>query len=189
MDLKSSLLAVGLSLAFVQCSASDEPRLGPAPDTSVNALRPTESAPSSETCGVDECPDIPLFGSIAPGCCQLGGECGGRIDVASRTWLCVSPAVDSNTQQLQAALSGPDGPIVLDPSCPDQVVAGTTLPGCCSPAGTCGVSSEPWASAFEMFGVELARTCLGAEELGGAGGAPLADVAPAPACAQSAAER
>jgi hypothetical protein len=131
-----------------------------------------------------ECPEVALFGVMVPGCCQVEGECGGRVALGPRSWLCVSPVLDGSTPGLQDALSGADEPIVLDASCPDRVVGETTLPGCCSAGATCGVSSQPWVRDFEALGVRLARRCLGADELGEASGAPQADAGPPLSCAR-----
>jgi hypothetical protein len=202
MNLKQSCVW-GLLLVLACCAcghprraqrASDEP-----PSTSVNALQPEPSAEaaaesagetlaaSSAECIDEECPDLMLLGALAPGCCQLDGSCGGRVQVAERTQLCVPPSVQDSTGMLQETLSvAAQEPYVEDRTCPMGILDGSRLPGCCRAVGRCGLYTEAWTQSAAAYGFELPAACLDAREAATLVDAHLADAGPPQRCARPA---
>ena len=135
-------------------------------------------------CVPAECPEIMLFGSLAPGCCRAAQTCGGGVQIAERSWLCLSPDDDRSAEALRVALTAHAGePLVAEPSCPSQTLAASTLVGCCIAGGTCGVSTEPWTAAAAELGLQLPSACILATEAAEVAGTPVADAGPPPACA------
>jgi hypothetical protein len=159
------------------------------PETAVGALLPGASAASAPTddeqarCVAAECPEITLFGSLAPGCCRGAQACGGRLQIAERSWLCVAPEYDRSAAALRAALAAHAGePLVPEPSCPSETLDGSTLAGCCISGGTCGVSTKPWTAAAAQLGLDLHSACLLASEAAQIAGTAVADAGPPRAC-------
>jgi hypothetical protein len=167
--------------------ASDE-----APLTSVNTLQPESSvaehsaaSPPVDACDA-ECPEVTLFGSQAPGCCRTDGACGGRVQIRSRTWLCLAPGADATAEALRGALSRAAAePVVADSTCPSQTLDGTTLTGCCLATGSCGLDTGTWTAAAAAYGLALPATCLEAREAAALVATPLIDAGPAPSCGDS----
>ena len=160
------------------------------PDTMVSALLPSASAadaPVSEeqgSCVPAECPDIRLFGSLAAGCCRGTQGCGGRVQIAARSWLCVPPGYDRSAEALRGAVSAHAGePLVPEPSCPSAAIDDSMLAGCCISGGTCGVSTQPWTAAAAQLGLNLQSACILASEAAQIAGRALADAGSPRACA------
>jgi hypothetical protein len=124
-----------------------------------------------------------LFGSLIPGCCRGVDSCGGRVQIAERSWLCVPPDYDRTAEALRAALAAHAGePLVLEPSCPSLSLDGSTLTGCCITGATCGVTTEPWTAAAAGLGLKLPSACILASEAAQIVGTALTDAGPSPAC-------
>jgi hypothetical protein len=163
MDPKS--LAAGvLALAVVSCGGNGPSRSNQDGDeTAVNGLLP---GPESEDtaaalCSNEQCPQLRLFGELAPGCCLGNDGCGGQVQIAERTWLCVPQSYDQAAQALARVLARHAGePVVADPSCPSQVVDDVTLAGCCGKGGSCGLNTAPWTSEAARFGQKIPTACI-----------------------------
>jgi len=193
-------LASAWTLVVLSCACgSGQPQTsapGPEePQTAVAALLPSGVAASSlsgdeqGSCVATECPDILLFGSLAAGCCIGEQDCGGRVELAERSWLCLPPGYDRTIDLLHAALLAHAGePLVPEPSCPSQTFDGSTLAGCCISGGTCGVSTEPWTGAVAQLGVGLHSACILTSEAARIAGSAAADAGPPRACASPARE-
>jgi hypothetical protein len=209
-------MASALALAALTCACGSEPPQSAPPgsqqpETAVGSLLPStpgdgeledgelqdgelqddglqDDPPGGDqgVCAV-ECPEIVLFGTAVPGCCRGTQACGGRVQIAERSWLCVAPEYDQNAEALRTALTAHAGePLVAEPSCPSQLLDGTTLAGCCIVGGTCGVSTEPWTVAAAELGLQLPSVCILASEAAEVAGTAVADAGPPPACASSA---
>jgi hypothetical protein len=108
------------------------------------------------------------------GCCQGSGACGARVPLGTST-LCLAPDADTLVGSVNAAFAGvkPET-ITLDASCPSLSIAGTPLPGCCDPAGVCGVSTKGWSGAAAALGLKIPSSCLTPSEASGLPGFPVA---------------
>jgi hypothetical protein len=76
-------------------------------------------------CGTRVCsPIVGVLGTL-PACCPADevNACGAQIPMLGTTCLTATPGV-------------------ADQRCPPFQVMGITLPGCCRPSGTCGVSVQ-----------------------------------------------
>lgn len=95
--------------------------------------------PNTSACTASACPelDVNADGALEPGCCTMGGGCGGQIEVMGTTFC--APA--------GGGIQFDPEPIVPDPRCLEQTLANPqaggsfTLPGCCDGSGVCGVST------------------------------------------------
>lgn len=198
MNLKLSCLR-GLALLLLCCACGHSPggmRASEEAPTSSSALLPAaaadRAAPSSEAfaasspeCSDEECPELMLLGTPAPGCCQLDGSCGGRLRVAERTQLCVPPSVQDSTGILHETLSSAaQEPFVKDQTCPSGHLKGTTLPGCCRAVGRCGLYTEAWTKSAAAYGVALAAACLDEREAASLVNDPFADAGPPQHCSR-----
>lgn len=122
----------------------------------------TALEPSS--CDPAECPEMLLFGVLAPGCCRFGNLCGGRVQVSERTWACLAPEVNEQGEVLRSALTrAAREPFVADVACPQHTIDGDELAGCCR-AGVCGVDTLPWTRSAASIGLVLPRACLDPRE-------------------------
>jgi hypothetical protein len=188
------------ALVVLSCACgSRHPQTAPPgpeePETAVGALLPSGAAASSPSddeqgsCDAAECPDVLLFGSLAAGCCVDEQACGGRVQIAERSWLCLPPGYDRNIDVLRTVLVAHAGqPLVPEPSCPSQTFEGSTLAGCCIPGGTCGVSTEPWTGAIAQLGQGLHSACILASEAARIAGSAEVDAGPSRACASPGSE-
>lgn len=126
-------------------------------DGAVSTLEPASCDPA-------ECPEMLLFGVLAPGCCRFGNLCGGRVQVSERTWACLAPEVNEQGEELRSALTlAARQPFVADVECPSHTIDGDELSGCCR-AGVCGVDTQPWTRSAAAFGLVLPRACLDPRE-------------------------
>jgi hypothetical protein len=187
------LPSAGVLLIAVACCACGHSRADARADDeaatmSVNALQPESLAehaaasPLVDACDA-ECPEVSLFGSPAPGCCRADGACGGRVQIRSRTWVCVQPGADATAEALRGALSRAAAePVIPDSTCPSQKLVGMTLPGCCRSSGACGLDTQAWTTAAAVYRLTLPAACLDAREAAALVGAPLSDAGPAPSC-------
>lgn len=118
------------------------------------AERP-EPEPEPVSCGGLSCSSAQLGSLALPGCCTPNGGCG--IDVSRYT---TGLAAQLTTQCIE--LNAPGRP---EPSCSLSQTAGSAvlaqLPGCCTPAGTCGVSVNmppfPSLGCVDMHGLGLGQ--------------------------------
>lgn len=116
------------------------------------------------SCDPAECPEMELFGVLAPGCCRFGNLCGGRVQVSERTWACLAPEVNEQGEVLRSALTvAAREPFVVDAECPSHTIDGDELGGCCR-AGVCGIDTQAWTSSAASFGLVLPRACLDPRE-------------------------
>jgi hypothetical protein len=167
-----------------EAGASAEPGADGAVEASTaEATADEASAADSEptSCDPAECPEVLLFGALAPGCCRFGNLCGGRVQVSERTSACLAPEVNEQGEALRSALTQASRqPFVSDVACPSHTIDGDELLGCCR-AGVCGVDTQPWTRSAAAFGLLLPRACLDPREA-----AELADEppgsAPPPRC-------
>ena len=186
MDLKS-LIAGALALAVGSCACggdSTSSTRDDAPETVVNGLLPESgSEEAAPACSDDQCPELRLFGELAPGCCIDDASCGGQVQIGERTWLCVPQSYDQAAQALSQVLARHAGePMVLDPSCPSQVVDDVTLAGCCGKGGVCGLNTAPWTREAARFGRKIPTACIAPAEAARLTGATGADVVAARSC-------
>ena len=157
--------------------------------TAVGTLLPSAAAnaPSSEeqaSCVAAECPEITLFGAPAAGCCVAEQACGGHVQIAERSWLCLPPGYDRSIDGLRSALAAHAGEsIVLEASCPSLILDGSLLVGCCITGGTCGVSTEPWTGLVARLDPGLQTACIPASEAARIVGSAAPDAGSARACA------
>jgi hypothetical protein len=108
------------------------------------------------------------------------------VQIAERSWLCLSPGDDRAAEALRAALTAHAGePLVAEPNCPSQALDGAVLAGCCITGGTCGVSTEPWTAAAAELGLQLPNTCILASEAAVVAGAAVVDAGPPPGCSNA----
>ncbi|MEO8179863.1 MAG: hypothetical protein ABI895_13605 [Deltaproteobacteria bacterium] len=163
------------------------------PDTAASALLPSASAANAPvddeqgSCVAAECPDIRLFGTLAGGCCRGAQACGGRVQIAERSWLCVPPGYDRSADALRGALAAHAGePLVPEPSCPSEALDGSMLAGCCISGSTCGVSTQLWTAAAAQLGLNLQSVCILASEAAQITGRAVADAGSPRACASRA---
>jgi hypothetical protein len=186
----SAVAFVALLCACSSDSAQPRPTERAEPETAVGSLSPSAPAdtrPADEgRCPAGECPDIMLFGSVAPGCCRGLEACGGSVQIGANSWLCVPPDYDRMAEALRVALAARAGePLVPDSSCPSETLDGLTLTGCCIADGTCGVSTEPWTAAAAEFGVRLPSVCILASEAVQLAGTAGGDAGSRPACSSA----
>ena len=168
-----SLAAGALTLAVGSCACGADDTSGArerddAPETSVNGLQPEPAGAAKGAtlaCSDEQCPDLPLFGKLAPGCCIGDDGCGGRVQIGERTWLCAPPSYDATAQALSQTLARHAGePMVLDPSCPSHDLDDGTLAGCCGVGGVCGVNTAPWTREAARVGLKIPTACISLSE-------------------------
>jgi len=124
-----------------------------------------------------------MFGKLVPGCCLGDDGCGGQVQLSERTWWCVPQSYDQAAQALSQVLARHAGePMVLDPSCPSQVLDDVTLAGCCGKGGVCGLNTAPWTAEAARFGQKLPTACISASEAAQLTNATSADAGPARSC-------
>jgi hypothetical protein len=189
MDSKS-LAAGALALAVGSCACSRDSRAiaqerDDAPETAVDGLLP--GAPGDDgaapACSDDQCPELRLFGELAPGCCIDDASCGGQVQIGERTWLCVPQSYDQAAQALSRVLSRHAGePMVLDPSCPSEVLDDVTLAGCCGKGGVCGLNTTPWTQEAARVGRKSPTACISTTEAAQLSGATGADAGAPRSC-------
>jgi len=188
-------MASACALVALSCGSGQPYQSSPEAEeaeTAVSALLPGAAAASAPTddergrCVAAECPDIALFGARAAGCCRGAQACGGRVQIAERSWLCVPPDYDRSADALRAVLAAhADEPLVPEPSCPSETLDGSTLAGCCISGGTCGVSTTPWTAAAAQLGLDLHSACILASEAAQIARTAVADAGPPRACPSS----
>jgi hypothetical protein len=185
MDPKS-LVAGLLALAAVSCGGDSPSRVSDDDrETGVNGLLPELAGEDAAAalCSDEQCPELPLFGKLAPGCCLGDDGCGGQVQIGERTWLCVPKSYDQAAQALTRVLARHAGePTVLDPSCPSQVVDDVTLLGCCGKAGACGLSTAPWTTEAARFGQKIPTACISPAEAAQLTGMSSAEAAAPRSC-------
>jgi hypothetical protein len=182
MDLKS-LVAGALALAVGSCACGNDSNTNAqtsddAPETAIDGLLPesaSDDGAATATCSDDQCPELRMFGELAPGCCIGDASCGGQVQIGERTWLCVPQSYEQAAQALSRVLARHGGePMVLDPSCPSEVLDDVTLAGCCGKGGVCGLNTAPWTQEAARFGRKIPTACISpteAAQLTGAAGA------------------
>lgn len=190
MDPKS-LIAGALALAVGCCACggsgkSSARESGDEPETAVNGLLPESASADGATapaCSDEQCPDLRLFGKMAPGCCLGEDGCGGQVQIEERTWLCVPQSYDQAAQALTQVLARHAGePMVLDPSCPSQVLDDMSLAGCCGKNGVCGLNTAPWTKEAARFGQKIPTACISPAEAARLTGMASTEAAPPRAC-------
>jgi hypothetical protein len=170
MDRKT-LVAGALALAVGCCACGSNgrsnARASDEPETVVSGLLPEPAGEdgAAAACSDEQCPELRLFGKLAPGCCLGNEECGGQIQLSERTWLCVPQSYDQAAQALSQVLARHTGePMVLDPSCPSQVLDDVTLAGCCGKGGVCGLNTAAWTAEAARFGQKIPTACISPAE-------------------------
>lgn len=190
MDLKS-LVAGALALAVGSCACGSDGKTtaedsDDAPETALNGLLPEsadEDGAAAPTCSDAQCPELRLFGELAPGCCIADSTCGGQVQIGERTWLCVPQSYDQAAQALSRVLARHAGePMVLDPSCPSQSLDDVTLAGCCGKGGVCGLNTGPWTKEAARFGRKIPTACISPAEAAQLSGGTGADVGAPRSC-------
>ena len=105
------------------------------------------------------------------------------MQLSERTWWCVPPSYDRAAQALTQVLARHAGePMVLDPSCPSQVVEDVTLAGCCGKGGVCGLNTAPWTAEAARFGQKIPTACISPAEAAQLTGMSSANPAGARSC-------
>jgi hypothetical protein len=105
------------------------------------------------------------------------------VQIGERTWLCVPPSYDQATQALTRVLARHAGePMVLDPSCPSQILDDVTLAGCCGKGGVCGLNTAPWTTEAARFGQKIPTACISPAEAAGLTASASADAGPSRSC-------
>jgi hypothetical protein len=188
MDVKS-LVAGALTLAVVSCGSngkSSSRQSDDGPETAVHGLFPepaSEDGAVPGACSDEQCPELRLLGKLASGCCLGDDSCGGKVQIGERSWVCVPQSYDQAAQALTQVLARHAGEaMVLDPSCPSQVLDDVALAGCCGKGGACGLNTAPWTTEAARYGQKIPTACISPAEAARLTGTASADAGPPRSC-------